>query len=315
MPDKPNILIVDDDESFRKILIQIFNRKGFATEAVGTGKEAIERSQTKFYNLALLDIKLPDMDGVDLLGRLKQIHPDMGMIMITGHASLDNAVDALNRGASAYMIKPLSMDHVLAIVHEALEKQRLIMENRRLFEEARHELLERKRAQEALKEAHHELEDRVLELAAREAELKNQKGELQELNNALTVLLNRRDHEKREFDERILTNVKELIEPYLEKLRHSRLDGDQAANLNILESNLKDIVSPLAKELSSDYYDLTPSEIQVANLIKIGKRTKDIAEILHLSQNTILSHRYKIRGKLGLLNNKINLRTFLQSLE
>ena len=85
--------------------------------------------------------------------------------------------------------------------------------------------------------------------------------------------------------------------------------------LNILESNLNDIVSSFAKELSSRYLELSPTEIQVATLIKDGKQTKKIADILNLSTNTIVTHRYKIRSKLGLKNKKVNLRAYLQSIQ
>ena len=151
MGEKERILIVDDDKSTRRSLSLIFGKKGYETEAVGTGREAIEKAQERFFNLALLDIRLPDVEGIGLLAPLKEMHPDMVVIMVTGYASLETAVRALNEGASAYTTKPLNMDEVLATVEEALEKQRLILENRRLYEAAQRELAERKRAEEALK--------------------------------------------------------------------------------------------------------------------------------------------------------------------
>ena len=151
MDEKEHILIVDDDKSTRRSLSLIFGKKGYETEAVGTGREAIEKAQERFFNLALLDIRLPDVEGIGLLAPLKELHPDMVVIMVTGYASLETAVRALNEGASAYTTKPLNMDEVLATVEEALEKQRLILENRRLYEAAQRELAERKRAEEALK--------------------------------------------------------------------------------------------------------------------------------------------------------------------
>ena len=151
MDEKERILIVDDDKSTRRSLSLIFGKKGYETEAVGTGREAIEKAQERFFNLALLDIRLPDVEGIGLLAPLKEIHPDMVVIMVTGYASLETAVRALNEGASAYTTKPLNMDEVLATVEGALEKQRLVLENRRLYEAAQRELAERKRAEEALK--------------------------------------------------------------------------------------------------------------------------------------------------------------------
>jgi PAS domain S-box-containing protein len=153
MDEKQSILIVDDDESTLKTLALIFDQKGYETETALTGREAIEKARERFFNLAFLDIKLSDMEGVELLTPLKKMYPNMVVIVITGYASLETAVRALNDGAAAYITKPLNMDAVLATVKEGLEKQRLVMENRRLYQEAQQELVERKRAQEELKKS------------------------------------------------------------------------------------------------------------------------------------------------------------------
>jgi signal transduction histidine kinase len=153
MNQKESILIVDDDESSLRSLTLIFGRKGYETETAATGREAIDKAQRRFFNLALLDIKLPDMEGLELLPPLKHLHPDMVLIMVTAYASTKNAVRALNEGASAYIIKPLDMDEVLATVKQALENQRLVEEKRQ--------------AQEALRKAHDELEQRVEERTAK----------------------------------------------------------------------------------------------------------------------------------------------------
>jgi putative two-component system response regulator len=147
MDEKHSILIVDDDESTLKTLALIFDKKGYETETALTGREAIEKAREKFFNLALLDIKLSDMEGVELLAPLKKMNPNMVVIIITGYASLETAVRALNEGAAAYITKPLNMDAVLATVKEGLEKQRLVTENERLYQEAQRELAERKRAE------------------------------------------------------------------------------------------------------------------------------------------------------------------------
>jgi signal transduction histidine kinase len=157
MDEKEIILIVDDDESTRRSLRLIFEKMGYETETAGTGREAIEKAQGRFFNLALLDIRLPDMAGIQLLAPLKEMHPDMAVILVTGYASLKTALQALNEGASGYITKPLDMDEVLVTVREALEKERLVMENRRLFQEVQRELAERKRAEEELKQTMAEL--------------------------------------------------------------------------------------------------------------------------------------------------------------
>ena len=135
MEEKTSILIVDDDKLICKSLTTIFARQGYETEAATTGQEAIKKARGRFFNLVLLDIKLPDMEGTELLSPLKNMHPDMVVIIITGYGSLESAVQALHQGASAYVIKPLKMDELLATAREVLEKQRLVAE-KRVVEEA-----------------------------------------------------------------------------------------------------------------------------------------------------------------------------------
>jgi putative two-component system response regulator len=147
MDEKESILIVDDDEGTLRSLALIFDKKGYKTETALMGREGIEKARERFFNMALLDIKLSDMEGLELLGLLKKMHPAMVVIIITGYASVETAVRALNEGATAYITKPLNMDEVLVKVREGLEKQRLVMENNRLYQEAQRELAERKRAE------------------------------------------------------------------------------------------------------------------------------------------------------------------------
>lgn len=124
MDKKANVLVVDDEPSIRKVLKAILEEKGHNVETAENGKEAIRKSKTRFYNLALIDIRLPDMEGVKLLTKMKETTPKMAKIMITGYPSLQNAVEALNKGADAYIIKPLNIDKTLATIEDHLEKQR-----------------------------------------------------------------------------------------------------------------------------------------------------------------------------------------------
>ena len=117
------ILIVDDDENIRKVLMAILEDKGYDMEAVGTAREAIKKTDKKFYNLALIDIRLPDMEGIDLLVKIRDMTPRMRKIIITGYPTLQNAVDALNRGADAYVTKPFDVERVLSTISEQLRKQ------------------------------------------------------------------------------------------------------------------------------------------------------------------------------------------------
>jgi DNA-binding CsgD family transcriptional regulator len=114
--------------------------------------------------------------------------------------------------------------------------------------------------------------------------------------------------------DRILTNIKKIMIPNLERLQKSRLSPRNRHILDLIQTNIEEITSPFVKSLSSAYIDLSPNEIQVADLIRQGKHTKEIAAIMNLSENTIMTHRFHIRTKLGLKNKKTNLQTFLTSI-
>lgn len=152
-------------------------------------------------------------------------------------------------------------------------------------------------------------------LREREAFLEMERGSLQETNTALKVLLKRRESDQQDLEEQVMVNVKEFVLPYLDMLKDLPLDERQSAYVNILESNLADITSAFSKRLSLDYYNLTKSERKVANFIRQGKKTREIAILLNLSPRTVESFRLSIRHKLRLNNSKINLRTFLQSVK
>ena len=123
MGETARILIIDDDENIRKVLTTILEDEGYDVESVDTAKKAIERTRRKFYNLALVDIRLPDMEGIELLTRMKNTTPKIRKIIITGYPTLQNAVEAINRGADAYILKPFDMEKVLAEIKEQLKRQ------------------------------------------------------------------------------------------------------------------------------------------------------------------------------------------------
>jgi two-component system response regulator HydG len=121
--EKKSILIVDDDRTILKSLREILESEGYSVETVETAQEAIERSKTEFYNLALLDIKLPDMEGTKLLKAMHETSPKMVKIMVTGYPALENAVESLNMGADAYLMKPVDPKEMLEVVEEKLKEQ------------------------------------------------------------------------------------------------------------------------------------------------------------------------------------------------
>jgi DNA-binding NtrC family response regulator len=117
------ILIIDDDENIRKVLQTILEDEGYYIETAETAKKGIEKSEESFYNLALIDIRLPDMEGIELLTKLRETKPKMRKIIVTGYPTLQNAVSAVNKGADGYVLKPFDVEKILATIKEQLQKQ------------------------------------------------------------------------------------------------------------------------------------------------------------------------------------------------
>ena len=117
------IIIVDDDENIRKTMKTILEDEGYAVDLAATGNEAIEMTQKTAYNIALLDIRLPDMEGVELLKLIKDNVPRTRKIMVTGYPSTQNAISALNKNADAYLVKPVDVEKLLNMVKEQLQLQ------------------------------------------------------------------------------------------------------------------------------------------------------------------------------------------------
>jgi len=118
------VLVVDDDEGIRETLKLILEENGYKVDIAENGREAIEKSKKNYYDVALLDIKLPDIEGTKLLIKMRDAVPKMIKIMVTGRASLQNAVDALNYGADAYIMKPVNPKELLRVIDEKLKEKR-----------------------------------------------------------------------------------------------------------------------------------------------------------------------------------------------
>ncbi|MFH1651009.1 MAG: ATP-binding protein [Chloroflexota bacterium] len=134
MKNRHSILVVDDEVDFLTVIQKILQAKGYEVATAPTAGEAVSLSRERFYHVAILDISLPDSDGTELISTLLGQHPEMIVIMLTGHSSVKNVTESLNRGAFAYLEKPLDPDHLISVMSRGLEKQHLEMENRALVE-------------------------------------------------------------------------------------------------------------------------------------------------------------------------------------
>ena len=155
-----------------------------------------------------------------------------------------------------------------------------------------------------LEQAHDSLEQKVMERT----------HDLEEANTALRVLVKGNDEDHILMEKKILANAENLLFPYIVKIKECKLNENLTSYVKILESNLKDIISPFSEKLSSKLLKLTPTEIRIANLVRQGLTTKEIAGTMSLSVETIGTHRKKIRKKIGLKNKERNLQTYLLSI-
>ncbi|OPY17883.1 MAG: regulatory protein [Syntrophus sp. PtaB.Bin075] len=195
--------------------------------------------------------------------------------------------------------------HAEAMLKKTLEElegriQERTADLQKVNAELHEEIVERKRMEEVLKK--------------QQMELKIKTKNLEELNAALKVLLKKREEDKNELEENVLSNVKNMVLPYVKKIRMTALDATQLNYINILETNLNEITSSFHHKLTSRSLNLTPREVQVAALIKDGRTTKEIAELMNVCPGAVALHRNHIRKKLGLNKKKVNLASHLSSL-
>ena len=281
------ILILEDTASDAELMEDELKQAGldFVSKRVATKADFTKQMEEYLPDLILADYSLPGFSGRSALNIVVNQYPGIPFIFVSGALGEELAVELLKKGATDYVLK----NNLLRLAPSV---------NRALKELA--ECNERRKAEEDLKQSEKELQ------------IKSQT--LEEANIALKVLLKHREEDRSAMEENILSNVRKLVFPSIEKLKNLKLNDLQAEHVSIIENHLQEIISPFLHNLTTKHFDLTPREIEIATLIKEGKTTKEITEYLNISATAVDFHRKNIRSKLGIKNEKTNLRSLLLSM-
>lgn len=286
------ILIIDDDDAICELLEQAFAAWGMTPKSLTDPALVASELGSQFYHIVLLDVRLPQVSGVELLKIVAAQSPHTKTILITGYADKDVAVAALREGVYDLLEKPISLDLLAHVVGQALAVQ----ETERQY---RGTLLELRQSQQALQ--------------ARTQRLETLNRELTEVSNALSVLARRIDQVKQETAQRVRQQVRSLINPLIENCGHDRNLARYENHLEMLRTYIEDAAFDLTTDLPA-VAGLSAQELRIAYMIKTGLTLREIAGRLHVSPETVKTHRRNIRKKLGLQGTRRNLHAYLQSL-
>jgi len=290
--EKLRVLIVDNDDT-NILLLKRALEADYIVQISKNGPDSLDLAINSLPDLILLDITIPDMSGYDVCKALKSRSDTRDIpIIFTSSKDYDgNEAEGLRLGAVDYITKPFNPAALKARVKTHL--------NMKVCRDQLEQLLV----------------DRTQALLASNKALEKKSKVLEKTNIALNVLLDKKDDARKECNEKILRDVQNLVLPYLIKMKLEPVSPSQNSYIDIIQSNLNNLIEASAVNLDSIGFKMTPTEIQIANWIREGKTTKEIAKMTNLVGKTIEWHRCNIREKLGVKNQKVGLRSYLISMQ
>ena len=278
---RTDVLIIDDDDGTRLTIKHIVESARYQARTAAGGHDALKMVQEKVPEIIILDLVMPEMDGYEVCRRLKADprSAQVPVIFLSGLISAEEKVKAFEAGGVDYIVKPCSTIELLARLHTHLSVQRI---------------------QNSL----------AAEVRKQTIELEEKNKDLQETNLVLKRLLREIEEEKMEVSRIMQTNIERLVLPDLDRMAEAPIQQRYQLR-DTIQTNLKDISSPVMGKDIDAYFLLTPTELRVLNFIRQGRSSKEIAQALNISPQTVATHRKKIRKKLNISGKKINLTAFI----
>lgn len=290
-------------------------------EAVAAVQESIDKSTP--FAVAFLDVRMPPgPDGVWAAARIRALDPFVNIVIVTAYSDLSPA--KINQQVQPpdrllYMQKPFHTHEIqqfaLALSAKWQAEKELLTTNQHLDHLVQERTRELTLAIEALESSNQKYRETAKRLQKAEAALAEKADDLIGTNQVLQQMVRKNEEDRKEIEQKVLFAVNEMVEPYMDKLEKSPLNDYQQSFLKIIRTNLSEIVAPFMKDLGHKYFRLSPTELNIANLIRMGTSTKDIADQLKMTKRTVDFHRDRIREKIGIKNTKSNLKAVLQDLE
>ena len=299
--DPAKILVVEDESGMRTTLVANLEEAGYRVTGCNRGKDAMHYVEKDAPDVVIADLRLPDGSGLEILESLKEIKPEASFILVTGYASLETAVAALNQGAYAYISKPFNMDEVHATIRNALRQQRLLLENQRLVEDLQltnknlaDEVAERARTEEALAERSAALEAANKELEAFSYSVSHDlRAPLRSIDGFSQALLEdyveKLDGQGKDYLTRIRAasqRMGHLIDDLLNLSRFTRTEMRRET------VNLSELAKDLARELKQ-----SDPQRQVDFAIQEGLEVKGDPRLLRVALENLFSNAWKFTSK------------------
>lgn len=319
-------------EELEKKLFQGSGQRGLASSydlcLCSQGEEAVEKVkqanlEKRPFAAAFLDVRMPPgRDGVWTAEQIRALDPFINIVIVTAYSDIspdEIATRVLPPDRLLYMQKPFHTHEIKQFVSALTAKwqaeKELIGQNETLDRMVKDKTADLRLAVEALESSNQKYKKMNEALQKTEEELERKGHDLSGANTALQQLARQNEIDRKELEKKVLFAVHEMVAPYLDNLQKSGLDEVQTSFLKIIRSNLDEIVAPFMKELSGRYFRLSPTEISIANLIKQGRSTMEIASHMNISKRNVEFYRDQIREKIGIKNTKANLKNVLKEME